>query len=60
MTETLFSIAYGLSCGSLAFYCFWVLLGSKNALWGVFYFLVLAVCSSLLGFFYVRYRNSEH
>jgi len=57
MTETLLSTAYGLSCGSLAFHIFAVVVGNSWAWPGVGFFFVCAIVSSLLKSSYGNYKE---
>jgi len=59
MTETLIRAGYSLSCGALAFHCFEVVLGYQDALWGLIYYLMLAITGLMLRDSYRRYLNDK-
>ena len=60
MTETLLYIAYGLSCGVLAFHLYEVILGANEYWPGAGFFLLCAVVSSLLKSSYESYESQDH
>ena len=57
MTKTLLHIAYGLSCGVLAFHLYAVILGANEYWPGVGFSLLCAVASSLLKSSYESYKE---
>ena len=58
MTETLLYIAYGLSCGVLAFHLYAIILGANEYWPGVGLLLLCAVASSLLRSSYESYKET--
>lgn len=59
MTEMLINIAFGLSCGSLVFHLFVVVLGASRFWFGTGFFFLCAIASSLLRTSYETYRERK-